>query len=128
MPIAKTHGLSVSGKAASLMLLALLASPPPAAASSVLSVNELQARSDVIVVGKGDFSDPQAPKSGVIRPGRVLKGVRQAEYRIEVPENYSWETDAPPHWLPIKDRVKAKFFLLRQDNGRYVVLGTDGEK
>lgn len=111
-----------------VLLAAALASLSPATASTVLSSNELKIRSDVIVVGKGDFSDQNTPLAGVIRPGRVLKGARQAEYRIEIQDHRNQDPELPPPWLPTEDYVKATFYLMRQDDGRYRVIGTDDAK
>ncbi|WP_157223865.1 hypothetical protein [Caulobacter sp. AP07] len=108
------------------LIFTLAASPSPVGASSVLSTNGLKFYSDVIVVGKGDFSDPNSPMTGVIRARRVLKGVRQPEYRIVVRNDYRSDTD-PPQWFPDKDYIKAKFYLVKQSDERYFVLGTEDE-
>ena len=120
--------MGVLGKAATLALIGVLAvSPSTAAASSVLSRGALEASSDVIVVGKGDFSDRNAPMTGVIRPRHVLKGVRQVEYEIQIKNDYRSDTDVP-QWFPVEEYIKAKFFLVRQSDGSYFVLGTEGVK
>ncbi len=123
-----SFSVGVLGRAPILALILAFAAPPSMTeASTVLSTNGLKAYSDVIVVGVGDFSDPNSPMTGVIRARRVLKGVRQAEYRIVVRNDYDVSAD-PPQWMPDKDRIRAKFYLVKQSDGRYFVLGTEGEK
>jgi len=113
---------------AAVLLAALLTSLSPATASTVLSLGAMKARADVIVVGKGDFSDLSTPLTGTIRPSRVLKGVRQAQYRIVITNDFDPRTDLPPPWLPTQDHIKATFYLGQQEDGRYYVMGTENEK